>query len=159
MGDLIVAFLTSLPTPIAITALVIVLWGAFLHLFKQCPASVVLRTPLFYLPSLILLYTLFLSLGIFAYTKIVLVTEALQSLPHFSIGRNNVGHPIIATDYAGNLNLKPAMDDQAIFARDGNTGRGIQLYGGGANTIQSVDQDGSNPFYLVLQPILRTFFE
>ncbi len=72
--------------------------------------------------------------------------------PGFSIGRNDVGHEIIATDAAGNLNLKPAVDGKAVFVRDGNTARGIRLYGGGINSIQSVDLDGESPFTLTFQP-------
>lgn len=71
---------------------------------------------------------------------------------NFYIGLNNIGHIIIGTDAGGNLNLKPRIDGQSVFVRDGNTQKGIRLYGGGMNYIESVDLDGRSPFHLSINP-------
>jgi len=68
------------------------------------------------------------------------------------IGTNDENATIIGTDVSGNLNLKPAVGGSAVFVRDGNTSRGIRIYGGEFNEIQSVDLDGNSPFTLDLNP-------
>ncbi|UCC29650.1 MAG: hypothetical protein JSU86_15775 [Phycisphaerales bacterium] len=68
------------------------------------------------------------------------------------VGVNDVGARIISTDAAGNLNLRPRVDGAGVFVRDGNTNKGIRLYGGGMNVMQSVDLDGSSPFALAINP-------
>jgi hypothetical protein len=68
------------------------------------------------------------------------------------LGMNDAGARIVTTDAAGNLNLRPRVDGAGVFARDGNTDKGIQLYGGGMNLMQSVDLDGASPFALSINP-------
>ncbi|UCC29651.1 MAG: hypothetical protein JSU86_15780 [Phycisphaerales bacterium] len=68
------------------------------------------------------------------------------------LGVNDAGARIISTDPAGNLNLRPRVDGAGVFARDGNTNKGVLLYGGGMNAMQSVDLDGTSPFALAINP-------
>jgi hypothetical protein len=71
---------------------------------------------------------------------------------NFYIGINSAGATIIGTDADGNLNLKPRIDGKSVFIRDGNTQKGLRLYGGGMNYIESVDTDGTSPFHLSINP-------
>lgn len=71
---------------------------------------------------------------------------------HAVFQKNFRGQYPVSVDSGGNINLRPFKDGASVYVRDGNTEKGIRLYGGGMNLIESVALDGASPFTLSLQP-------